>query len=294
LIRTTVDVEVRPRRARRGAEVRVAVTLGDRAPRIWLRIIDANGLVVFRRMPIARRARRALIIVGTRFFRAPMSYLVQASPNQNLTHAGTAAFRLERRRGRVPPLLLVPLPVPGGAPRREELRPEAAPPEPEEEAAPPPGGTRRPDSWRPRIRDSGRPEDERPGTDEMETGPGRPPKRRPGEGIDRWRRRRDEWRRDRKRERRGRPRHPDLDSPVKIYVFVTERDTRVCHRCRRLDGAEFWPREWRPAIPVHPRCRCHWRPEFVARPKSRGRRGSGLRAAISVIARGAALGHGGR
>lgn len=83
----------------------------------------------------------------------------------------------------------------------------------------------------------------------------------------------DALRRDFERRSKKRLRY-DLDRPVKHYLFRSERDARVCRTCLHLDGGTWAPWEYRPAIPIHPNCRCHYerawaparqRPERAAR-----------------------------
>lgn len=42
--------------------------------------------------------------------------------------------------------------------------------------------------------------------------------------------------------------------------FTTAGDSRVCPQCERLEGRVYTLEESRGVIPVHPQCRCAWRP----------------------------------
>lgn len=43
------------------------------------------------------------------------------------------------------------------------------------------------------------------------------------------------------------------------WLFITQRDDRVCSRCSPLDG-RIYDRFTVPQLPVHPRCRCYTHP----------------------------------
>ena len=51
-----------------------------------------------------------------------------------------------------------------------------------------------------------------------------------------------------------------VEEAIGDVEFSTAGDSRVCPRCKALQGREFTTQEARGLIPVHPRCRCAWIP----------------------------------
>lgn len=293
--RRRVRIEITPHEARRGDAVNVAIR-SSALTHLWLSITaEPSGVRVFAPLRVTLRpARRRDLTIGTRFFRGG-SYVVRASPRPDMRLAAITRLAI-LPRSLVPLAALLPILLgrPAGrkgAPRAvEEGRPIQPPPRP---PAPPtvrgpatprgPPGRRRPDAGARKVRD-------RPlswPTDEPWPGAKAPRVQDPWATGTYYTRAQVESVLRREREKRKkRPwlkplpegtvedvmlqlakdkaasdrvqEHYDLTRPVSRYVFVTERDERVCWRCRELDAREWVPWVWRPPIPVHPNCRCHY------------------------------------
>lgn len=279
-----------PGEQRRGGQVNVAI----RAPRpvhVWLSITAVpSGVAVFRPLRITSMpARRKDITLGTRFMSGG-AYLVRASSAPSMRMAGIAALSI-LPRGIVPLAALLPALLRGAVGRRDVprglsegrvLQPPAAPPVQPQEAGPPPpgtsaaappGGTRdRPLDWPTERAWPGRPAP----TPTDPWGTGSPLTRAEVEAAlerERQKRRERPWlkplpegtvedvmlslARDGANSKAVAERY-DLRLPVYRYRFNTERDWRVCKRCRSLDRRAWPPWRWRPPIPVHRNCRCHY------------------------------------
>lgn len=269
----------------------------------------ASGLMVFRTMRMTTRPSRRLdVTVGTRWFAPDRKYAVQASAFRDMSTAGTAMLAVTPRNGPVPIGLLIPLllglrrgtavepavPVPrvarqpGGA-RLRRIPPSA------------PGRMSRRSAERgPRVRDApgrkkwvppievvipGERLPKRKRQDPWKTGS--PLTRKQVERVlDREREKRkarpwmrplpegtveevmDSMRRDFERMAKKRRKY-DLTRPVKHYIYRTERDARVCATCLHLGGGIWAPWEYRPAIPIHPNCRCHYERVWASPPRPR-------------------------
>lgn len=296
-----VQVRLSPSEVRRGGPINVAIR-APRATHLWLSITaEPGGTPVFRPLRITSTpVRRRDLTLGTRYMPGGRSYVVRASPSRTMRWAGLARLAVVPRSV-VPLAALLPMllrgpvrrrGVPGALDEGRPLQPGPRPPLPRTEAEPGPDRSR-PDSWEPRVRD-------RPlswPTDEPWPGAAPPRVRDPWATGTYYTRAQVERVLEREREkRRKRPwlkplpegsvedvmlqlakdkaavdrvaRNYDLTRPVAKYQFHTERDDRVCVRCRSLDRRSWVPWAWRPAIPVHPNCRCHYSRLF---PPSTGR-----------------------
>lgn len=54
------------------------------------------------------------------------------------------------------------------------------------------------------------------------------------------------------------------DEVIAGWTYVATLDSRTCPRCGALDGRFYRKGQKRPAIPIHPNCRCFYAPEPVA------------------------------
>ena len=50
----------------------------------------------------------------------------------------------------------------------------------------------------------------------------------------------------------------------KYLYFIAEKDGNCCEQCRRFDGKVFCEDDkMKPKLPLHPNCRCSWRPATI-------------------------------
>ena len=281
-----ITVELEPDEVRRGANVSVAVRVTSTVPALFMRIIDeGTGLVTFRTMRITRApTRRQDFDVGTRFMPAGRTYTVSVSASRTMRNAGHARFTILHRRGPIPLALLLPMLMgTGGVAERVgrggTVEPRL-PPGRRTESRPPPGrDSRARDWWNRRVRDVRGVRVQDPWRT------GSPYTREQVERVlerERARRKRSPHMkplpegsvedvmaalaRDRARQVKKRKKY-DLSRPVKHYVFLTEQDTRVCRVCMGYHGREWAPWVFRPAIPIHPNCRCRYERVWEAGPR---------------------------
>ena len=276
MIKARVMVRVDPEEVRRGAEVRVMARVERRVPALFMRVMAlGSGAVVFRTARMTDRpTARQDFTLGTRFLPGGRSYIVSVAPNRNMRSAGHDSFSVLPRRGPVPLALLLPVLMGRGTQAQRARRGLAVEPGRGRQRPGPPvereGDTVRDVSWSPygewqmgvKVQDPWR--------------TGSPYTRAQVQAIlDRERKRRaanpemrqlpegsveDVMRalaRDRAERMRDR-RRLGADRRVLRYVFDTERDERVCPRCRRLQSRIYPAWAARPAIPLHPNCRCRY------------------------------------